>query len=182
MAVSGDAEPKETPTGHPAPTLSSAPAAALITPQSAASPTPYVSPQPKRSLGISLSGPIKYVVLGIIGIGLVVGVVWQFGLPGFGESANTPHYASRMAAVMTEYKALGEKPDPGQWNEFSVKLRIEFVNSLKTMLDSGASGAKNAACMEGMKAIVAIAATKPEESDQRKALVARVEKSIAEMQ
>ena len=182
MAVSGDAEPKETPTGHPAPTLSSAPAAALITPQSAASPTPYVSPQPKRSLGISLSGPIKYVVLGIIGIGLVVGVVWQFGLPGFGESANTPHYASRMAAVMTEYKALGEKPDPGQWNEFSVKLRIEFVNSLKTMLDSGASGAKNAACMEGMKAIVAMAATKPEESDQRKALVARVEKSIAEMQ
>ncbi len=182
MAVSGDAEPKETPTGNPAPTLSSAPAAALITPQSAASPTPYVSPQPKRSLGFSLIGPIKYVVLGIIGIGLVVGVVWQFGLPGFGESANTPHYASRMAAVMTEYKALGEKPDPGKWNEFSVKLRIEFVNSLKTMLDSGASGAKNAACMEGMKAIVAIAATKPEESDQRKALVARVEKSIAEMQ
>jgi hypothetical protein len=116
----------------------------------------------------------------VLGIAVVGGLIMAFGLPSLSFGGPGKH-ADRMATVAAEFKAAGDTPAMGPWESLCLKSRAEFVPLYKGMLEAGASGPANVACMEGMKAIIAIASTKPEETDRRKELLQNLDKALADM-
>ena len=108
----------------------------------------------------------------------VVGLIWKMGLPSLG-GVSTAKYATRLSEVLGEFKSLGEAPSLGQWDQQCNKARQEFMTYYKAMLDAKATGPENTACIEGIKAMIALAATPLEEKEKQKGLLDRIETSLA---
>ncbi len=165
------------------PALSSTPSASMSPLMSSAakgSPSPVPLPKPKRDLSFSVSGPAIKALIGVVVVVAVGGLIWKMGLPSLG-GISTDKYTTRLSEVLVEYKALGDDPSLGQWEQQSNKARQEFMTYYKAMMDAKATGPQNTACIEGIKAMIALAATPVEEKEKRKGLFDRIEKSLADM-
>lgn len=142
-------------------------------------PAPY-KPVPSGSSGrgFSFDGPLRSITLGLVGIILVGGLIWKVGLP-LMTGIDTGKYSTRMTAVLADFKALGEEPQASAWQDLALKSRVEFMTYYKAMLEAGANGPENVACMEGLKNVIALSSTKAEEKDKRKELLDKLEKAVA---
>jgi len=85
-----------------------------------------------------------------------------------------------MPEVPAQYKALGEDPQPAVWQDLSLKSRPEFMLCYRRMLEAGVSGPQNVGCMEGLKSMIALASSKPDEKEKRQELLGKIEKSLAD--
>ena len=141
-------------------------------------PAPYKPVPSGTRRGFSFDGPLRNITLGLLGIILAGGLIWKFGLPLL-TGVDTGKYKTRMSSVLADFKALGEEPQSGAWQELTLKSRVEFMTYYKAMLEAGATGPENVACMEGLKNVIALSSTKAEEKDKRKELLGKLEKAIA---
>lgn len=140
-------------------------------------------PHQRSSVSFSFDGTVRTITIGILLVAVVAGLIWQFGMPSFVfGSPGAAQHAGRMQVAVVNYKALGEKPSEGKWQDYCQATRSEFLPKYKAMVESGASGAKDSACMEGMKAIIAMTSTKAGDVERRKELLEKIEKHIAAMQ
>ncbi len=146
----------------------------------AARPRPY--PVHSRSkVGFSFDGPVRVIAIGILLISVLGGLIWQFGLPSFAFGPSVSRIADRIQVAVTNYKALGDKPSQGKWQEFCQATRTEFLPQYQALVTGGFSGKKENACMEGIKGIIAITSMKLDDLERRKELLAKIEKHISEM-
>ena len=180
-AASTDLKPAAEETG-------ASPAAAPATPSPMMapvmrSPTPSAPaayrPAPTKSgSGFSFDGPIRNIAIGLVGIILAGGLIWKVGIPLF-TGVNTGQYSSRTITFLADFKALGEEPQAGPWQELTTKSRVEFMTYYKAMLQAGATGPENVACMEGLKNAIALCSTRIDDKEKRKETLGRLEKAVA---
>jgi hypothetical protein len=179
-AASADLKPAAAETG-------ASPAAAPATPSPMMapvmrSPTPSAPaayrPAPTKSgSGFSFDGPIRNIAIGLVGI-ILCGLIWKVGIPLF-TGVNTGQYSSRTITFLADFKALGEEPQAGPWQELTTKSRVEFMTYYKAMLEAGATGPENVACMEGLKNVIALCSTRIDDKEKRKETLGRLEKAVA---
>jgi hypothetical protein len=146
------------------------------------SPTPSAPaayrPAPTKSgSGFSFDGPIRNIAIGLVGI-ILCGLIWKVGIPLF-TGVNTGQYSSRTITFLADFKALGEEPQAGPWQELTTKSRVEFMTYYKAMLEAGATGPENVACMEGLKNVIALCSTRIDDKEKRKETLGRLEKAVA---
>jgi len=136
----------------------------------------------RSKVSFSFDGPVRVIAIGILLTAVVGGLIWQFGLPSIAFGGpSVSRIADRVSASVADYKALGDKPSLGQWQGFCQATRSEFLPHYKSLVESGASGKKEVACMEGIKGLIAMTSMKLEDLEPRKELLAKIEQHLAAM-
>jgi hypothetical protein len=149
--------------------------AAMTSAAPAASPVPKPTPKAKRSLQLD-GAVIRNVGIALVVL-VVVGAIWQFGIPGLGM-VSPGRYAGRLKEVVAQYKSMGDTATQAQWQELSNASRLEFMTYYKNMLESGATGGENAALADALKSVVALASLSFDDKEQRKTLLEKAEKTV----
>ena len=176
-AASADLKPAAAETGASPATPSPMMAPVMRSP-TPSTPAAYRPAPTKSRSGFSFDGPIRNIAIGLVGIILAGGLIWKVGIPLF-TGVNTGQYSSRTITFLADFKALGEEPQAGPWQELTTKSRVEFMTYYKAMLEAGATGPENVACIEGLKNVIALCSTKIDDKEKRKEMLGKLEKAVA---
>ena len=176
-AASADLKPAAAETGASPATPSPMMAPVMRSPTHS-TPAAYRPAPTKSGSGFSFDGPIRNIAIGLVGIILAGGLIWKVGIPLF-TGVNTGQYSSRTITFLADFKALGEEPQAGPWQELTTKSRVEFMTYYKAMLEAGATGPENVACIEGLKNVIALCSTKIDDKEKRKEMLGKLEKAVA---